>query len=329
MKKRKKARVRADAMPSDGSSARSSATSVKVLRQGEAVRDADVKVVGGEGEGPGVDHQPGRRVDRGLGVAGPAAPQLRRPEGGRHGGAVDEVEGLGVDGRLHVERVLLARRRGAEPGADAAAHRDRAADRVAGRQLAVGGRPEHVEALDPQGRNARACRGATAGHGLGLAICRGLVEAHGGRIRAASAGPGRGTTVTFTIPAAGGSAGTAVGSAAHPRPAPEAGGPPRVLVVDDDPRTLRFVRDALSRAGYARLVIGEARDVADIIRTERPQLVLLDLLPGVDGIELLERVPELSDPPVIFISAYDRDETVARALESGAADYIVKPFSPA
>ena len=74
---------------------------------------------------------------------------------------------------------------------------------------------------------------------------------------------------------------------------------------------------------------GEARDLARLIRTEKPRLVLLDLLlPGLDGIELLEQVPELSDLPVIFISAYGRDETVARALESGAADYIVKPVSP-
>ena len=52
------------------------------------------------------------------------------------------------------------------------------------------------------------------------------------------------------------------------------------------------------------------------------------MLPGADGIELMERVPELADLPVIFISGYGRDETIARALESGAADYIVKPFSP-
>ena len=58
-------------------------------------------------------------------------------------------------------------------------------------------------------------------------------------------------------------------------------------------------------------------------------LVLLDLmLPETDGIELMESVPELSDLPVIFISGYGRDETIARALEIGAADYIVKPFSP-
>ena len=51
-------------------------------------------------------------------------------------------------------------------------------------------------------------------------------------------------------------------------------------------------------------------------------------VPGADGIELMERVPELADLPVIFISGYGRDETIARALEAGAADYIVKPFSP-
>ena len=74
---------------------------------------------------------------------------------------------------------------------------------------------------------------------------------------------------------------------------------------------------------------GVPHDLARIIRTERPRLVLLDLmLPDIDGIELMQQVPELSDLPVIFISGYGRDETVAKALESGADDYIVKPFSP-
>ena len=152
------------------------------------------------------------------------------------------------------------------------------------------------------------------------------MEAHGGRIHATSPSPGRGTTITFTVPVAPG-LGTAT-VAAQPAPPASAGESPRILVVDDDPRTLRFVRDALSRAGYAPLVTGAPEDLAALVRAEQPRLVLLDLvLPGRDGIELLEQIPELAETPVIFISAYGRDETVARAFEAGAADFV-KPFCP-
>ena len=100
-------------------------------------------------------------------------------------------------------------------------------------------------------------------------------------------------------------------------------------MVDDDPETLRHLRDTLAEAGYAPLVTGDPGAVARLIRTEKPQLVLLDLmLPGTDGVELMQTVPGLSDLPVIFISGYGRDETIARALEAGADDYVVKPFSP-
>ena len=65
-----------------------------------------------------------------------------------------------------------------------------------------------------------------------------------------------------------------------------------------------------------------------LIQVKQPRLVLLDLmLPGTDGFEMMDQVPGMADLPVIFISGDKGDEMVARALEMGAADYIVKPFS--
>ncbi len=167
--------------------------------------------------------------------------------------------------------------------------------------------------------------------GLGLAIAKGIVDAHGGRIWAESGGPGQGARFAFTLP---------VVMEAKLSPNVESSQPSgksgrtdgrriRVLTVDDDPQTLRYVRDALSHAGYAPFTTGDPEAVGRLIAEERPHLVLLDLvLPGIDGIELMESVPELSDVPVIFLSAYGKDQTIARALEVGADDYIVKPFSP-
>ena len=169
-----------------------------------------------------------------------------------------------------------------------------------------------------------------AGAGLGLSICKGLVEAHGGRIWAESGGVGQGTRFTFTVPVAEEPVTAAPGAArAGRRMAVEDHEETRILVVDDDPRMLRYLRDALTGAGYAPVLTGDPEEVASLIAMHKPGLVLLDLLlPGTDGIALMERVPELSDLPVIFISAYGRDEATVRALDAGAADYIVKPFSP-
>ena len=166
--------------------------------------------------------------------------------------------------------------------------------------------------------------GATPRHGLGLAICKGLVEAHGGRIRAKRTSRGGGTTVVFTVP----TAYEPDGAAAKPPPERPPGEAPRILVLDDDPRTLRLAREALDAEGYEAVVTGDPEALPRLLREEQPALVVLDLaLPGTDGIDLMRTVPELAGLPVVFVSVYGRDETVARALDAGAADYLVKPFS--
>ncbi len=168
--------------------------------------------------------------------------------------------------------------------------------------------------------------------GLGLAICKGIVEAHGGRIRAESAGLGLGARFTFTLPVAEDAARHTEGSG---RPGPASGRPQElgdaepILVVDDDPQTLRYVRKALSDVGYRPIVTADPEAVVSLVEEHRPRLALLDMmLPGSDGIELMRDIFASAEMPVIFLSAYGRDQVIARALESGAADYIVKPFSP-
>ena len=170
----------------------------------------------------------------------------------------------------------------------------------------------------------------TAGSGLGLAISKGIIEAHGGRIWAESEGPGLGARFTFTLPLVDGDgfAGPATPAPTSIRSRPSSKGKVRVLAVDDDPQALRYIRDTLTKAGYAPIVTGDPEEVPRLIEEEKPHLVLLDLmLPGSDGIELMKDILKSSDVPIIFVSVYGQDEVIARAFDLGAADYVVKPFS--
>ena len=171
----------------------------------------------------------------------------------------------------------------------------------------------------------------TQGNGLGLAICKGIVEAHGGRIWADSAGEGLGARFTFTIPTADETVAAAAAgpdrAAADSRPAPRER--VRILAVDDELQALRYIRNTLSQAGYISITTVNPDEAPHLIEAENPHLILLDLmLPGTDGIELMKRIVRITDVPIIFVSGHGEDQNIERAFGAGADDYIVKPFSP-
>ena len=103
----------------------------------------------------------------------------------------------------------------------------------------------------------------------------------------------------------------------------------KVLVVDDDVKTVEMVKLYLKRDGYKVLAAYDGIEALRLARESRPDLIVLDLmLPGMDGLEVCRKVREESDVPIIMLTARTTENDRLAGLDSGADDYVTKPFSP-
>jgi DNA-binding response OmpR family regulator len=110
-------------------------------------------------------------------------------------------------------------------------------------------------------------------------------------------------------------------------PKPEAG---PILVVDDDPKTVRLVRTYLEREGFRVITAGDGRTAVEAAREREPSLIVLDvMLPELDGVAVTRIIRERSDVPVLMLSARGAVDDRIFGIGEGADDYLPKPFSPA
>ena len=108
----------------------------------------------------------------------------------------------------------------------------------------------------------------------------------------------------------------------------EGAGPLRILVVDDEPAILRFLRAGLGSQGYVVLEAETGQKALDAARNKRADIMVLDLgLPDIDGLEVIKRVRDAgSAVPIIVLSSRDNEAAKVQALDFGADDYVTKPF---
>jgi len=104
---------------------------------------------------------------------------------------------------------------------------------------------------------------------------------------------------------------------------------PLILAVDDEAGILRLIRLELSEQGYRVVVASDGEEAIRTFEQQRPDVVVLDImLPDMSGLEVMRRLRERSNTPIILLTARDHDEDKVRGLELGADDYVVKPFNP-
>ncbi|HEX6139493.1 MAG TPA: response regulator transcription factor [Candidatus Limnocylindria bacterium] len=103
----------------------------------------------------------------------------------------------------------------------------------------------------------------------------------------------------------------------------------RILVVDDEPKIVRLVADYLENAGFAVVSARSGDEALMRVRTDEPDLVILDLgLPGIDGLDVARSIRRNGELPIIMLTARDDETDRIIGLELGADDYVIKPFSP-
>jgi two-component system, cell cycle response regulator DivK len=106
--------------------------------------------------------------------------------------------------------------------------------------------------------------------------------------------------------------------------------PNRILVVEDNPKNLKLVRDVLTHSGYEVIEAMSGEEGVRLAGEESPDLILMDLqLPGIDGSEALRQIREAdaSQVPVVAVTAFAMNDDRRRALESGFDGYVEKPIS--
>ncbi len=103
----------------------------------------------------------------------------------------------------------------------------------------------------------------------------------------------------------------------------------RVLVVEDDKQMRRLMTTVLDRQEYIPIIAQNGAEALSQVESKRPETILLDMgLPDMDGMDVIRRVRETSEVPIIVVSARTEDRNIIETLEAGADDYITKPFSP-